>query len=84
MNPMMNNMNKMNMMCGMPQMNPLPRTSSDFNKNVQNLIIRVNMENERHIVVQCQSSDKMEKAINNFLAKVISFSYICKNIRHFL
>ena len=71
MNPMMNNMNKMNMMCGMPQMNPLPRTSSDFNKNVQNLIIRVNMENERHIVVQCQSSDKMEKAINNFLAKVM-------------
>lgn len=69
-NPMMNNMNKMNMMCGMPQMNPLPRTSSDFNKNVQNLIIRVNMENERHIVVQCQSSDKMEKAINNFITKV--------------
>ena len=70
-NPMFNFFMQMNMMNniqnpGMQQMNP---SKIQNNQNVKNLVVTVAMEDGRRILVQCQSNDKLEIPIKNFLTK---------------
>ena len=70
-NLMLNFFMQMNMMNniqnpGMQQMNP---SKIQNNQNVKNLVVNVAMEDGRTILVQCQSNDKLEIPIKNFLTK---------------
>ena len=70
-NLMLNFFMQMNMMNNMPnpgmeQMNP---SKIQNNQNVKNLVVNVAMEDGRTILVQCQSNDKLEIPIKNFLTK---------------
>ena len=74
-NPMFNFFMQMNMMNNMPnpgmeQMNP---SKIQNNQNVKNLVVNVAMEDGRTILVQCQSNDKLEIPIKNFLTKTQIF-----------
>ena len=70
------NMNMINnpMGCGMFPFNPslIPETGNikNNNKDIENLIVRVMMEGGKILRVYCNSNDKLEIPINQFLTKV--------------
>ena len=70
------NMNMINnpMGCGMFPFNPslIPETGNikNNNKDIENLIVRVMMEDGKILRVYCNSNDKLEIPINQFLTKV--------------
>ena len=84
-NPNQNNFNQMNMNmnmnminnpmgCGMFPFNPslIPETANikNNNKDIENLIVKVMMEDGKILRVYCNSNDKLEIPINQFLTKV--------------
>ena len=86
-NPIQNNFNQMNMNmnmnminnpmgCGMFPFNPslIPETGNikNNNKDIENLIVRVMMEGGKILRVYCNSNDKLEIPINQFLSKAFN------------
>lgn len=82
-NPNQNNFNQMNMNminnpmgCGMFPFNPslIPETGNikNNNKDIENLIVRVMMEGGKILRVYCNSNDKLEIPINQFLSKAFN------------
>ena len=84
-NPNQNNFNQMSMNmnmnminnpmgCGMFPFNPslIPETGNikNNNKDIENLTVRVMMEDGKILRVYCNSNDKLEIPINQFLTKV--------------